>query len=165
MNPDDFDNSPLEDDKPAADPMAKARAVKAAKALAKAMADQEAAEQSAAPVLTNQPVISTLKTKSTVEDAGPMVLMEITVEGHGQISTGGEFGFERYAMDAQVMMPELYARQNYKKHWAQPMDRELVKKWKRQEVAEYNAQAMRKRSFDHVMENGVSAGEYWSADR
>ena len=161
---DEYDNTPdVIDEKPAADPMAKARAAKAKKALEQAEAEAKLAEQQAAPVANKQPTVSTLRIKTVEEDAGPLVWMRITVEGHGQISTGGEHGFERYAMDAEVQMRELYARQNFKKHWAEPIDRDLVKKWKLDEQREFAAAVRRKASYEHVMEHGVAAGENWSA--
>jgi len=60
-------------------------------------------------------------------------------------------------------MRELYARQNFKKHWAEPIDRDLVKKWKLDEQREFAAAVRRKASYEHVMEHGVAAGENWSA--
>lgn len=157
-----------EDDtnKPApADPMAAARAAKARKQAEKAEAELRAAELSAAPADVeedNPPPISTLQGKPEQMHEGPDVWMRVTPWGHGQISTGGQFGFERHSRGAKFKCPEAGARSLYNKRWAEPIDPALADKFVKQNEAEASAAERRGARERHVLEHGVNANEAWS---
>lgn len=147
--------------KPAADPLAKARAVKAEKAAAKAREQAEEAERAAASAAKGQPVVSSLKGRAVAAYEGAPVEVRVTAWGHGQLSTGGEQGFERYAKDAIITIPEQRARQLFNKRWIEPTDPAFVDRWvqmNRQEIAG----AMRAKAANNFhLEHGVKQGEEW----
>ena len=149
---------------PKADPMAAARASKARKAAEKAEAELAAAEASAAPaeqVEDNPAPISTLKGKAEQVYEGEDVWMRVTPWGHGQISTGGQFGFERHSRGAKFKCPEQGARSLYNKRWAEPIDPALADKFVKQNEADARAAARRGARELHVLEHGVNANEVW----
>jgi hypothetical protein len=149
-----------EEEKPAADPMAKARAARAAKALAKAEAELQAAEAGKASKANGQPVVPR-KGVAAPSYQGEEVMVRITHWGHNQISTGGDHGFERWAKGAEIPMPEFGARQNFNKRWVEPLDPALADKWVKQNNQEIRAAMAAKRRTDFHMENGVAQGEDW----
>ena len=147
--------------KPAADPMAKARAVKAERAAAKAREQAEQADRDAASAAKGQPVVSSMKGRAIAAYEGADVEVRVTAWGHGQLSTGGEHGFERYAAGAIIVIPEQRARSLFNKRWVEPTDPAFTDRWvamNRQEIAA----AMRaKASNDFHLEHGVKPGEEW----
>ena len=149
----------------AADPMAKAREAKAKKAAEKAAAEAAQAQAQAASAGGEQPVVSSRRGRAEAPYEGEPVEMRVTPWGHGEISTGGDFGFERYAKGAITWCPEQSARQLYMKRWAEPVDPRYIDRWAEMERRELLANARRKARFDQVMEHGVGAGETYSADR
>lgn len=155
-----------DDEKPATDRFAAARAAKAAKAFAEAQRQSEQAEREAAPaeVAAGQPTVSSLKTRQVFIDEGKPVEMRVTPWGHAQISTGGEYGFERYARGAQFRAPEQNARSLYSKRWAEPIDPTYADRWVEMDHRDAATSARAKQMFEHRMEHGVAAGERWSAD-
>jgi hypothetical protein len=151
--------------KPAADPMAAARASKARKAAEKAEAELKAAEEAAAPAdieEDNPPPISTLKGRPEQVYEGPEVWMRVTPWGHGQISTGGQFGFERHSRGAKFKCSEQGARSLYNKRWAEPIDPALADKFVKQNEAEAHLSERRGAREREVLANGVNANETWS---
>lgn len=146
--------------KPAADPMAKAREAKAAKALVKAQAELEAAEKGAESAANGQPVVQR-KSKAAPSYQGELVRVRITSWGHGQVSTGGDHGFERWAAGAEVDMPEMGARSLYNKRWIEPLDSKLADKWIKLNKQEIVAAMRSKRANDFHMEHGVNPNEEW----
>lgn len=144
-----------------ADPVAKARAAKAAKAAAKAAADVAQAEESRRSAADGQPVVSTLKTKPVIAYEGEPVQMRVTFKGHGQISTGGEFGFERYARNARIVAAEMNARSLYEKGFAEPLDESYVDRWAEMTRREQIAGARAKAAFEDALA-GRSSGDYSS---
>lgn len=156
----------IEDEvKPAADPMAKARAAKARKALEEAEKAAAAAEVAAAPIASAQPVVSSLKTKAANPYMGDPVACVVTAWGHGQISTGGEHGFERYARGAEVMIPEHSARSLFNKRWIEPKDASFADKWFKANQREIAMSMAAKRNTEFRMENGVAPGENWASSQ
>lgn len=160
----------LEDDThipPAADPMAAARAAKARKAAEKAEAELKAAEIGAAPAEReeeNPPPISTLQGRAEASYEGPDVWMRVTPWGHGQISTGGQFGFERHSRGAKFKCPEQGARSLYNKRWAEPIDPALADKFVRQNEMDAQSAERRGARERHTLEHGVNANETWRSD-
>lgn len=146
-----------------ADPAAKARAAKAAKAAAKAAADVAKAEEQKKSASAGQPVVSTLKTRAVVANEGEPVEMRVTYKGHGQISTGGEFGFERYGRNAIITVGEFSARSLYEKGWAEPADERYVDRWETAKRRETIAEAAAYRRFQDVLEHGVGAGQDYNS--
>lgn len=156
----------IEDDtnKPApADPGAAARAAKARKAAERAEAELRDAEAAKASAGGAQPTVSSRKGAPEVIDEGQMVQMKVTFKGHGQISTGGDFGFERYARGAITTCAERNARDLYNKGWAEPIDESFADRWEKMAEREAVEGARRKARFEHHMEHGVNAGEHWSS--
>lgn len=145
------------------DPMAKARAVKAAKAAAKAQADLEQAERANKTAADGQPVVSSLKTRPAQVYEGEPVQMRVTFRGHGQISTGGEFGFERYARNAIITAAEKNARSLYEKNFAEPLDESYVDRWAEMARREQIAGAAAKAAFEDAL-TGRASGDYSSHD-
>jgi hypothetical protein len=152
------------DEGPAADPMAKARAARAAKALAKAEAELAAAEKGSASASNGQPVVQR-KSRAAPSYQGETVRVRITSWGHGQVSTGGDHGFERWAAGAEVDMPEQGARSLYNKRWIEPVDRALADKWVKQNQQEVRAAMIAKATNDRRMEHGVGVGEEWRSSQ
>lgn len=150
---------------PKADPMAAARAAKARKAAEKAEAELRDAEASAATAGAGQPTISTLKGRPDAQYEGDLVEMRITPWGHGQISTGGEFGFERYARGAICMVAEQNARSLFNKRWAEPTDPSFADRWVKMNERDAALAAARGRREREVLEKGVNANETWSTGR
>lgn len=148
------------EDKPPADPMAKARATKAAKALAKAEAELAAAEKGSESAANGQPVVQR-KSRAAPSYQGETVRVRITSWGHGQVSTGGDHGFERWAAGAEVDMPEQGARSLYNKRWIEPLDPKLAAKWIAQNKQEIRSAMIAKATNDRRMEYGVAVGEEW----
>lgn len=149
------------EEKPAADPMAKARAAKAAKALQKAEAEAQAAEASRASKANGQPVKSSLKGKALNPYRGEEVEVRVTAWGDGQISTGGEDGFERWGEGAVIQMPEYSARANFNKRWVEPVDQAFAKKWIELNRREVRAAMAAKGRTEFHMEHGVALNEEW----
>lgn len=150
---------------PKADPMAAARAVKARKAAEKAEQELAQAEAQAAPAEQeedNPPPISTLQGRPEQAYEGPDVWMRVTPWGHGQISTGGQFGFERHSRGAKFKCPEQGARSLYNKRWAEPIDPALADKFVKQNEAEARLAERRGARERDVLANGVNANETWS---
>lgn len=149
------------------DPVAKARAAKAAKAAAKAAADAAEAEKSAnASRVANDgnPRVSSRASAQFVQpDEGPLVEVRVTYKGHGQISTGEDFGFERYGRNARFSLPEMAARSLYEKGWAEPQDERYVDKWEQMARRERAINAKAKREFEDVLQNGVSSGHDYNS--
>jgi len=147
------------------DPVAKARAAKAAKAAAKAAAEAEAAEREAnAARLSddgNPRVSGRARPVQAFSDDGEPIEVRVTYKGHGQISSGEDFGFERFGRNAKLMMPERSARANYEKGWIEPTDERFVDKWEREAARERIAGARAKREFEDVLAHG-SASDYSS---
>ena len=158
MSIEDDTNKPLP-----ADPAAAARAAKARKAAEKAELELRDAEQSRASAAGAQPTVSSRKGQPEAIDEGGPVEMKVTFKGHGQISTGGDFGFERYARGAITVCAERNARQLFDKGWAEPVDASYADRWERMTVKETAEGARRKARFEHHMEHGVGAGEYWNS--
>lgn len=147
---------------PKADPMAAARAAKARKAAEKAEQELRAAEVSAASKADGQPTISTLKGRAEAPFEGDMVRMKVTPWGHGQISTGGEFGFERFARGAEFEAAEMNARALYNKRWAEPIEQRFVDRWTQANEADAAAAARRGARERQVLQHGVGPNETWS---
>lgn len=150
---------------PAADPISAAKAAKARKAAEKAEADAAKAQADAAPAELeeeNPPPISTLQGRSVQADEGPEVWMRVTPWGHGQISTGGQFGFERHSRGAKFKCPEQGARSLYNKRWAEPIDPKLADKFVAMNEAEKRLSDRRGARERDVLANGVGANETWS---
>jgi hypothetical protein len=146
---------------PAADPMAKARAAKARKAAEQAEREAEQAEVAAAPVADAQPVVSSLKTKAEAQYQGELVEVVVTHWGHGQISTGGEHGFERYARGARIALPEFSARSLFNKRWVEPVEPSLADRWVAMNNREVRQAIAAKRNTEFRMDHGVAPGEEW----
>ena len=150
---------------PKADPFAAARAAKARKAAEKAETELAEAEKSASRAGGAQPTISTLRGRAEAPYEGDMVEMRVTPWGDGQVSTGGEFGFERYAATAIFMAAEQNARALFNKRWAEPIDQRFIAKWieaNKRDLVNASRRGERER---YVLEHGVNAGEYWSTAR
>ena len=147
---------------PLADPVASRIAEKARSTAEAAEARARQAEMDAAPAAVNQPTVSSLKTRHAQVYEGEQVKMRVTSWGHGQISTGGEHGFERYARDAIIECAEVNARDLYRKRFAEPLERGLEERWVEMEKREQAASYRAKMRQEHVLENGVAAGEHWS---
>jgi hypothetical protein len=112
---------------------------------------------------TKQPTISTLKTRPPVAMEGELVLMRVTAKGHGEISTGEEYGFERYAMFAEFICPASSARTLYNRGWAEPVGsveevRSLTLRWLQMDKDSAKADAKSKAARDHLLANGADAG-------
>lgn len=146
---------------PKADPMAAARAAKARKLAEKAEAELKAAEDAATSKSAGQPTISTLQGRAEAPYEGDPVEMRVTPWGHGQISTGGEFGFERFARGAVFTVPEHNGRTLFNKRWAEPVDPSYQDRWTAANEMELRAAARRGARERQVLENGVGANETW----
>lgn len=122
----------------------------------KKAATAEKAEPAPAPALLN-----TRTTRNVVGDEGPIIRMRVTVKGHGEISEGGDFGFNRYPMGAEFECSEATARSLSAKGYAEPVgdQREVMKiveAWTRRAREEARQEERRKRVFDNMIEYGVS---------
>jgi hypothetical protein len=154
----------------ASDPMAKARAVKAEKAAQRARLELEQSERDAASAalaqgdLGVQPTKSALHSKSVLQPPqGELVRMKVTLWGDGFISTGGEFGYERFAAGAIFDCPEAAARQHFDKRYAEPLEPSFAKKWYLQAKREEAVSAKAYQQLQDVLEHGVSAGRDYSS--
>lgn len=157
MSMDDIDAPPK------ADPMAAARAAKAQKAADKANADSMVAEAMAAPARTKQPTVSKLRGRAAAPTyEGELVEVRVTAFGHNHISTGGEFGFERYARGAILQIPEINARSLFEKKYVEPTDYAFSDKWQMDKAREDVLGMRAKAREEHVLEHGVNANEHWS---
>lgn len=157
----------IEDDTnepPKADPMAAARAAKARKQAEKAEAELKAAEAAAQATPADDeagPMINTLQGRAEQLDEGPDVDMIVTFKGHGQISTGGVFGFERRPRKSRFKCPEKGARDLFNKGWAEPVDERYADRWNQMNAREQAASARRATRERHVLEHGINADETW----
>jgi hypothetical protein len=154
-----------EDEKPKADPLAHARAIKAQKAADKAAAEAQAAELASRPSADNQPKRSKRRGARLLEDAkGPTIMVRVLSGGRDHISTGGDFGFERYDMWAEIPVEVGKAFDLWKKGYIEPMEREDVVRFDKMKTVELRREAQAKRKFDDVMERGVALGEDYRSD-
>jgi len=115
-----------------------------------------------AEMKAKQPRISGRPAAAKPVFAGDRVRMRVTAQGHGQISTGEDWGFERYAMFAEFFAQDLYARQLYNRGWAEPASddveeaRAIVMRWMQENRQDRINDAKSKRARDDLLENGVS---------
>jgi len=112
---------------------------------------------------TGQPTISTLRLRQVDPLETEHVLMRVTAKGHGQISTGEEFGFERYAMFAEFVCPASTARMHYNRGWAEPVGsveevRAMTLKWLARDNEAAKADARSKAQRDRILEHGAEPG-------
>ena len=150
---------------PAADPFAKARAAKARKAAERAEADALASQREAASAGGVQPKRSKRKGATLVEDAkGPTILVRVTSQGRDHISTGGDFGFERFDMWAEIDMVIPTAFSLWKKNWIEPTEREHVVLFDKMRHREMVEEARRTAKFNDVLEHGARLGEDYRSD-
>ena len=89
--------------------------------------------------------------------------MRVTAKGHGQISTGGEYGFERYAMFAEFICPASSARTLYNRGWAEPVGsveevRKLTLQWLQTDKKEEAANMRSLKARDDLLANGAPTG-------
>lgn len=74
--------------------------------------------------------------KPKIEEDPNRVQMRVTVFGHGKISTGEDFGFERRGAGEEFECGETGGYELFCKTWAEPLDMELATKWGDRKVRE-----------------------------
>jgi hypothetical protein len=120
-------------------------------------------EPAPTPTSEGQPVVSTLRIRQVDPQETEQVLMRVTAKGHGQISTGGEYGFERYAMFAEFICPASSARALYNRGWAEPVGsveevRKLTLQWLQTDKKEEAANIRSLKARDDILANGAPTG-------
>lgn len=80
------------------------------------------------PQMQARPRVNT-RIKPVIESDPNKVQMRVTVFGHGQISTGEDFGFERRGAGEEFECGEAGGFDLFCKKWAEPLDFELATQW------------------------------------
>lgn len=113
-----------------------------------------------APQAAGSNIVSSRTKQNVSGPEGPKMRMRVTAKGHGQISAGSDYGFDRYARFTEFTATEESARSLFNKGWAEPLDDadDTIMRWERANALDRARDARSKKRLDQLMEHGAEAG-------